>query len=144
MKNRTYRSCGCLKNPSGERHPNFEGYKEISGGFFENIKNGAISRELKFDITIKEIYDLFLKQDKKCALSGLDIQFGVRSRIEEKKKECTASLDRIDNTKGYTINNIQWLHKHVNKMKNTHSQNYFVDICKRIAENNNLKKEKKK
>lgn len=48
----------------------------------------------------------------------------------------TASVDRKDSTKGYLQDNIQILHKHVNIMKLNHTQDYFIDLCKRIAKNN--------
>lgn len=46
----------------------------------------------------------------------------------------TASLDRKDNTRGYTLNNVQWVHKDVNIMKNTFDRDYFVSMCRRVAE----------
>jgi hypothetical protein len=51
-------------------------------------------------------------------------------------KYSTASIDRIDSSKGYEEGNIQWVHKHVNFMKRTYSQDYFIDMCKKIAEHN--------
>lgn len=47
----------------------------------------------------------------------------------------TASLDRIDNSKGYEEGNIQWVHKDVNFMKRTYSQEYFIKLCTLISEN---------
>lgn len=89
-----------------------------------------------FKVSIKELWELFEKQNRQCSLSGLDIQFGVQSRVKEKQKECTASLDRVDNSRGYTIDNVQWVHKDINKMKNTHSQEAFINICKLVASKN--------
>lgn len=54
-------------------------------------------------------------------------------------KQQTASLDRIDSSKGYVLGNIQWVHKDINKMKLDYDQDYFIDICRRIAEYNSLK-----
>ncbi len=48
----------------------------------------------------------------------------------------TASLDRIDSTKGYTLDNIQWIHKDLNKMKMNFANDYFIKTCKLVAENN--------
>jgi hypothetical protein len=53
----------------------------------------------------------------------------------------TASLDRIDNNKGYTKDNIQWLHKNINLMKHCFDQKYFIELCNLISEKN---KEKEK
>lgn len=132
----SYTSCGCLLNPRGEKHPCYKGYKDLPGGLFNIIKKRAEERDLLFKVTKKQLWDLFEKQEKKCALSDLPLTFGIISRIKEKKVKRTASLDRIDNKKGYIINNVQWVHKNINRMKNIFSQEYFVDICKRIAKNN--------
>lgn len=133
IKNNKPKSCGCSKNPIGKMHYKYSGYKDMSGKFFYRIKKNAEVRNIEFKITKKQIWDLLKQQDNKCALSGMDLHFGVNSKFKEKKIECTASLDRIDNTKGYIKENVQWLHKHINIMKRNHSQKYFLDICRKIA-----------
>jgi hypothetical protein len=44
--------------------------------------------------------------------------------------------DRIDSSKGYVVGNIQWVHKHINKMKNKYPQDHFIEMCRLVAENN--------
>jgi len=56
-------------------------------------------------------------------LSGLDISFTGK----------TASLDRIDNEKGYVEGNVQWVHKDINNMKHTYPNDYFVNLCQQVA-----------
>ena len=48
----------------------------------------------------------------------------------------TASLDRIDSSRGYTLDNIQWVHKDLNKMKTNYPNDYFIKMCKYVANNN--------
>ncbi len=73
----------------------------------------------------------YLKQDKKCALSGLLLNFpSIVGR-----NDGTASLDRIDSKKGYTIENCQWLHKDVNNLKWDFTQKEIIYYCKLITEN---------
>ena len=48
----------------------------------------------------------------------------------------TMSLDRIDNNKGYIEENVQWVHKDINMMKRIYSQDYFIYMCKLVAECN--------
>jgi len=79
------------------------------------------------------MWGLFLNQDRKCALSGLPLVFGANHG----KIEGTASLDRIDSSKGYTIDNVQWVHKIVNLMKQDSSDEEFVKMC-RIVSNHNI------
>lgn len=123
----------------------FKGVGEISHAYWRELKRGAAgekskrkSREARaFDVTIEEAWDLFLKQDRKCALSGVPLRFITIGRSNKQRmKEQTASLDRIDSTKDYTIDNVQWVHKDVNRMKNVYDQTYFIEMCKYIAKNN--------
>ena len=61
----------------------------------------------------------------------MDIEFGpVRSSIT------TASLDRIDSKKGYIKGNLQWVHKDLNIMKNSYPNQYFIEMCKKVANAN--------
>lgn len=127
------KSCGCLKRRKGENHPNWNGYGEISGNMWDAIARRSFRskrqarKNIEFNLDIKDAWELFIRQDRKCALSGVDIVFG---------KNKTASLDRIDSSKGYTLENVQWVHKDVNKMKNVFDNSYFIEMCKSIARNN--------
>ena len=127
-------SCGCLRNAANSQHHAWKGHGEISmtqwGVIFKGSKRRG--RKLEFDITIEQGWDLFLAQNRKCAISGVDIQFSYRN-IKYKPEENTASLDRIDSSKGYTIDNIQWVHKEVNIMKMAMSQELFLKWCATIA-----------
>ena len=113
-----------------------KGYGEISGGEFGRILKNAYSRQLQFTISIEYIWDLFLKQDRKCALSGLPIHFP--SRFSDTRNK-TASLDRIDSSKGYIEGNVQWVHKNINVMKLDFKEDVFIDYCERIMKNANVK-----
>lgn len=131
----TKKSCGCLcfgqiKNINGH----WKGYEEISGKFWMHISNrrSRPSKELEFSITIEYIWDLYLKQNRKCALTGIDICFPSKSYTTDG----TASLDRIDSNKGYIPGNVQWVHKTVNKIKMDLNQTDFINWCKLITNYN--------
>ncbi len=65
-------------------------------------------------------------QNHTCALSGVPIALNHT-------KDFTASLDRIDSTKPYDIENVQWLHKDINKMKHNLNQARFIELAELIA-----------
>jgi hypothetical protein len=119
----------CLKCYHDSVPKRFNGINII---ILNRAKFGAERRNIQFDITIEDIYNQYIKQDKKCALSGMDIEFVEHSHTTEGN----ASIDRIDSNLGYTINNIQIIHKHINEMKMAHSQEYFISMCKMIAKHN--------
>ncbi len=127
-----FKSCGCLKKQTGFKNSKFRGFGEIPLKYFNGIKRRCDrTKRHKFSITIEYVWRVFLKQNRKCALSGEEIHFNG-SDISAQK---TASLDRIDNTKGYIKGNVQWVHKDVNALKQDFEQNYFIKWCNKIAKN---------
>jgi len=99
----------------------------------------AKRRGIDVHVTIQELDDLFVAQNGKCALSGLDIGFHVVPPDKHTQRKSmwrhSASLDRIDSSGIYTIDNIQWLHQSINTMKNTFSQSNFIHLCTLVADN---------
>lgn len=107
-----------------------KGYMGLCGSYVCIVKHSAKARNINFDLDNKYIWSVFEQQNGKCALSGLDIKISNDPKIK------TASLDRIDSNLGYVVGNIQWVHKHVNNMKQHYSQEYFIKICKLVSKNN--------
>lgn len=102
----------------------------IGGRYFNSIKRGAVKRGITFNITVDQIYELFLTQNGKCSYSNIELYFHQMGELPTKT---TASLDRIDSFKGYTIDNIQWVHKDINRMKMTLNEDIFVNYCHLIS-----------
>ena len=124
------RSCGCKT-----KQYNWKGYGAISGEFWTRIKSAAKSRNLDIQISIEYIWDLYLKQNGKCALTGLDIFFADDS-VKYRTGYSTASLDRIDSSKGYIEGNVQWLHKTINIMKMDLPMEEFIKLCSQVTKYN--------
>lgn len=126
-------SCGCLSvnRPTvlGSLNASFRGQGEIRSTHFIKIQRGASNRGIPFEVSREFLWELYERQNRKCALSGTPIQFGRVYFCHE----TTASLDRIDSSLGYAIGNVQWVHKDVNKMKRDLDQTYFLEWCLRIA-----------
>lgn len=125
-------SCGCREDHyvrnSGENNVGYKGYREISGKFWNGYKKGAAERGIQFDLSIKTAWALFERQGRCCALSGTHLVFGPG-----RNSRTTASLDRINNTRGYVSGNVQWVHKRINLMRNTLEIDDFVEWCGRVA-----------
>jgi hypothetical protein len=103
--------------------------------FFKKIQSNAIKRGLTFDLDIDYLWNLFLKQNKKCALTGIDINI-VNATISNNYHLNTASLDRIDSSKGYEKNNIRWVHKAINHLKSDINDDDLIYLCHLIVNSN--------
>lgn len=102
------------------KEESYKGYEGISKNKWSRILRGAIRKKsggkiinaLEFTISIEYVWNLFIQQSKKCALSGIDLVMGYHD-IDFN----TASLDRIDSSKGYIEGNVQWIHKDIQWIK---------------------------
>lgn len=137
LKYGNYSSCGCKKTLKGRFHHNFKGYEDISSQYFNSLKRGAKERNFEFDITIEQIWELFLQQNKLCALTGIPIKLNAVDK-NDKDYDQTASLDRINSKLGYTIDNIQWIHKRLNFLKTNFPEEEFFNWIKLIYEHKKL------
>lgn len=113
-------SMNCQK---GSGNPSWKGLGEIGAKVLSRAKNGAKLRNIEFNLTLEELDEKWKQQKQICALTGIFIDL----------KE--ASIDRIDSNGIYEYNNIQWVHKDVNLMKNHLNQEYFVQMCKLVSSN---------
>lgn len=129
-------SCGCarVEMMTGTRRA-WKGRGLLSGFRFAHIKACAKSREIPFDLSIDDLWALFERQGGTCALSGRDLSLYGRKG----ESFGNASLDRINSALGYTLDNVQWVHKDFNYMKQVFSQNDFVSMCQEVV--NHFKKE---
>lgn len=108
---------------------------DLSGGYWTNVEHHARLRGIPFNVSQQKAWEQFQQQQGRCALSG-EVIVLAKNWSTSKKHLQTASLDRIDSSEGYTEENVQWVHKEINLMKNTLNQQVFVRWCKRVAERN--------
>lgn len=126
---------GCRKcqasRYSNSNSCHWKGYGEIPGYHWGKIMRDAAVRSYEFKVTIEEGWELFLAQDRRCALTGLPLMF----QQSHKTAKGTASFDRIDSKLGYIPGNVQWLHKDVNLMKLNFTEERFIEICNLVSRN---------
>lgn len=120
--------CRACHNKAGKGHKGK--YKDIAIAWFEEKRRKALQRDKVFEIDIEYIWRVYVRQNKKCALSGLPLDFSKDT------DSGIVSLDRIKNDKGYVKRNVQLVHKDINFMKYVYDQKYFIKMCKLVAENN--------
>ena len=83
-------------------------------------KARARKRDLEHTLTLEELNSLF-PQDMVCPVFGFTMQWG-------NPKWSSPSLDRIDSTKGYTLDNCQIISNKANKLKNDATLQELKDL----------------
>ena len=101
----------------------------------KNARSNAKKRKLLFSITTENIIDLYKTQNGKCAITDVLMTYNQKEREDTDAhilNPTNMSIDRIDSSKGYTIDNIQLVCAAINKIKYTMStlelQNLTADI----------------
>jgi len=101
-------------------------HAHVPGRLWANLLSNTKHRGLSLEITPDDIYELYIKQNKKCALTGRPMTLCNDSKISE------VSIDRINNTKGYTVTNIQLVHKIANQARMDMTINDFYQLCRDV------------
>jgi len=97
---------------------------------FRNVKK----RDKDVSISLEDLKDIWDRQDGICPYLKIKLILSGYSKIE-KNPIYSASIDRIDSAKGYTKDNIQWVSRSMNLMKNTMTSEQVFEILKLIKEN---------
>ena len=128
------KSCGCIHHRIGKDNPCWRGCGDISGKHWWTICKRAKTKGMECNITPEMAWGIFLKQERKCALTGLPLTFNSSSD----NVDGNASLDRIDSSRGYIVGNVWWVDKRVNTIKWDLTLDTFLKVCKLVVDYNKL------
>lgn len=95
------------------------------------------NKVIEFNITEKDVLDLYYKQEGKCALSGEKLTM-IANFTDGEINDYNLSIDRKDSSKGYTKDNIQLIGAIINIMKNDINEKDFLLFVSTIAINSKL------
>lgn len=135
LKNGNTKSCGCYKKERLDSFIKNKSNNELSHTFrplLSRCKSTAKKKNLDFDLDLDYLYSLWIRQDGKCIYTGSKLT-PLSWHEGSKDKTNTASLDRIDSSKGYIKGNIQFVSTIANYAKNTFSHKDMISFCKDIA-----------
>jgi hypothetical protein len=121
------KSCGCYKADM-IRARIWRGVGNLSQTYWQQVMKSARCRGISLEVDKEYCWSLFLAQGERCAITGIPLVMDRKGRSGS-----TASLDRISSELGYVPGNVQWVHKHINIMKSSHSQDYFVELCRAVV-----------
>lgn len=109
------------------RRPHVNGFRP---GDIARFRDGAAARGYEFALTVENVSEMWDKQGGRCAISG----------IEMCKRPRTWSLDRKDNSLGYTPENVWLVDKRLNIMRNVFDVEEFIRLCEAVVEWNGDRK----
>lgn len=92
-------------------------------------------RKIFSDLTLEQLVSLWNKQEGKCAISGVEMSY-QRNKRQHNMNNC--SVDRIDSSGNYTIDNIQLVCWIVNRMKGENTTEDLIQWCNHIINKQNF------
>lgn len=95
--------------------------------FLQNARKSAAKRNQEFALTLADIVGCWNDQWGVCAYSG-------RNMTLEAGKLNTVSIERIDSTKGYTVDNTILVCQAINRMKSDFGFEDFYELCRDVAD----------
>lgn len=89
------------------------------------------------NITVEFLKDLWEKQKGICPITGWNLILPKDNHyMWDEKVPNNASLDRIDNSKGYIEGNVRFIAFIANMARNEFSDDQVIEFCKATTENN--------
>lgn len=125
LRNGATKSCGCINGSN--KYPSVEVANQVRN--YAAYSASAIRRGHEWDLTQEE-FSLVTRQP--CAYCGEPPE--VRpTKWRTAPTTRSSGLDRLDNSKGYTSDNIVPCCTWCNMSKRQHSMTYFIDKCRAVA-----------
>jgi hypothetical protein len=87
----------------------------------------------EFSITIQDVLEMWIKQGGKCYYSGMPMEHHASGSVHTRNPSCL-TIDRIDSSLGYTIDNVVLCCWIVNRMKNDLTVRQFIELCTLVSQ----------
>lgn len=114
-------------------NPTLNLYERDSKKRFSYFLRNCRKRFKECTITLDDLQEQWDKQKGICPYSGISLIIPTYTK-NHKNPIYMASVDRVDNSKGYVPGNIQFVSTCINYMKNTMTDEDTKFLCKCIAE----------
>ena len=101
---------------------------------FKYHYRNIMKRNQEVNITIEDLKNQWEFQNGICPFTGVNLVISSYNKIK-KNPIYSASLDRIDSTKGYVKGNIRWVSRAINWMKNDMSDDMVNELINHLIEN---------
>lgn len=129
LRNGTTQSCGCLGKELRRDSRKLPGDLASFNSKYAETKYSARQRGLEFSITKEEFRKITSKSCEYCGRAPE--QYSKKYHIKGEPYYHNG-LDRVDNSLGYTVDNVVSCCRQCNIAKNSYSQQEFFDWVKRV------------
>lgn len=102
--------------------------------YIKNVIKNSKKRNQKYDVDLEYLSVVWKSQNGICPFTKQKLELRTHSN-KEKASPYSASLDRIDNTKGYIRDNIRFVALIFNYARNTFSDEQVLQFCRQVASN---------
>lgn len=91
-------------------------------------RSRSAKKGMEFDLPKGHLENLWKLQDGKCALSGIAF-------VDERCSPFMASIDRIDNQRGYVIDNVRLILTSLNLALNEYGLAHYLMVARAVLSN---------
>jgi hypothetical protein len=92
------------------------------------------------EVSLNDLVGIYAKQQGLCAMTGMKFVIPDKMTGDDRRSPWLPSIDRIDNSIGYTMGNIQLVTIMANLAKAEFSEADFLAMCAQAALNKGLVK----
>ena len=117
--------CAHKENMSNIRKKN-GAVGELTKTEYNRLRRSAEKRGYEFNVSLKYLWNLFQEQNQICAITG-DYIPSIKG----------ASLDRIESSKGYIEDNVQWVTQQANLSKHVMTMEQLYEFCRKVLNHAN-------
>tara|TARA_B100002019_G_C20893534_1_gene414626 strand:- start:140 stop:472 length:333 start_codon:yes stop_codon:yes gene_type:complete len=100
-----------------------------------DMNKSARKKKFDCDITVADVFQMYDDQNGKCALTGFDMTLG--SSDDPVERRYAASPDRIDNERGYTLDNVWLVAARANSIKSDMTIEELIEWCEAVSKHLN-------
>lgn len=101
--------------------------------YIKNVIKNSKKRNQIYDVNLEYLSEVWKKQNGICPFTKQKLELRTHSN-KEKANPYSASLDRIDNSKGYIKGNVRFVCLMYNYARNNFSDDEVIDFCKKVAD----------
>lgn len=100
-----------------------------------SLKSRAKEQSVPFNLTGEQLYLILQDQGFKCYYTGEPLDFSVVSENTNYPHRDMPSVDKMEPTLGYVVENTVWTLYYVNRAKNDLNHEEFLKLCQKVIQN---------